>query len=232
MKKIIFIIGLVFLSFTIIACDDSGNSKSDNADNAVTAPSEKTYIINPLPEADFYYFTESGKLYIYKNSEISLSSMTVTIKQDGYADVIQNIIPVDFYRLGLIYNFEFEIEGETYLYNQIKGENNIYLVSSLYRRPDTVHVTMNNSRFSIEINTWDIYTVSDIRNLTEMTGTRRTLMCTNYYIGAYTSRGYDYGLFFVAKDDIPISSIPSGLWYLSEFGSTLIKAIDEYGEMW
>jgi len=229
MKKIILII-TILLTMLITACFDNSSSGSNNNQKSEnTIIGEKTYIVNPLPIADFYYFTESGKFYKYNGTEIIQFSMTVTIKQDGQADITQNIIPVEFYRLGLVYNFQFEIEGETYLYNQIQGTSDIYIVESLYRHPDIVHKEMNNGRFSITTNIYDIYTVSDIRNLTLSSGITRTLMCTAYYLGSYNI--YGYGLWFVALDD-GLTTVDNGLWYYPENDGSKYKIINEKGEMW
>ena len=233
---------ILFLSILMLNCgsrDDSDNEGSTIPQITEPTepiepiepiePAEKIYAVNPLPDAEFFYFTESGKFYKYNNGEITTYNMTITISQEGQADIIQTIIPAKFYRLGLYYNFEFNINGETKLYNQIKGENKIYEVEKLWRHPDKIHVTMNNGRFSIEINTYDIYTVSDIRNLTHGSGIARTLLCSNYYLGDYNN--YNYGLFFVAEDD-GLSLIKNGLYFWPENDGSYYKIIDEKGEMW
>lgn len=234
-SKIMFVSFIAIFILSLYSCDFSEDSKksSNTSDGEITIDTpegEKTYTITPLPDAEFFYFTESGKFYLYNNGEITQYEMTVTISQDGKADIIQTIIPVEFYRLGLYYNFEFIIESQSVLMNQIKGENTIYEVSSLWRHPDKIHVTMNNGRFSIEINTYDVYTVSDIRNLTLSTGITRTLLCSAYYLGDYTVN-YDYGLFFVAEDD-GLSTVTNGLYFYAEIHGQPIKIINEKGEMW
>lgn len=231
MRKLIQIIIAALILSSFIACDFSEDTKksSGNSTTVQTPEGEKTYTIDPLPEADFYFFTESGKFYKYVSTtgELTQFSMTVTISQDGHSDITQNIIPIEFFKLGLIYNFEFEIDGITILMNQVG--NDIEVVDELWRHPDKMHIEMNNSRFSITTNTYDIYTVSDIQNITLSTGIARTLLCSNYYLGKYHI--YDYGLFFVAEDD-GLSTITNGLWYWSENDGSYYKEINEKGEMW
>lgn len=220
-KKIMMLIVALSAIF-IMACDESDSNTQTSSEEAI-----KYYTPDPIPDADFYYWTESGLFYRYHEGEIKRINMTAKVEQEGYGDRIEKITPTEFYKLGDYYFFIFEFNDEDIIYRQLYGE--IEEVGSLMRHPDIVRREMNNGRFSIETNTVDIYTVSDIRNLTLSLGIRRTHKCTAYHLGDYNL--WDYGLFFVAEDN-DLSVITSGLYYLPETDESIYKIVDEPGEMW
>jgi hypothetical protein len=227
MKTLIYQITL--LIFLLTSCGDSGggsNTVSTNPQNPENT-NPIYYTVAPLPDADFFYWTESGKFYKCQDGVLSEFHMTAKVEQEGEPDKTINIFPKEFYKLGDYYFFEFEFDGETFLFRQLYGE--IIEVSELMRHPDIVRKEMNNGRFSIVTNTWNEYTVSDIRNLTLGTGITRTHMCINYKIGSYGS--YDYGLFFATLDD-GLTLKTTGLYYFPETYGSVLTLINEPGEMW
>jgi len=222
MKNVFFAFMLFALAFIVSCFDDSSKPQ------ASVVIGEKVYTLNLLESAEFYYVTENKDIYAYNAGEIKRVYLTADVHQDSIGDYTEVITPVDMYKLGFMYFFDLNLDGETHYFRQYDGE--IIEVDELLRRPDITHKQMNNSRFSITTNTWDVYTVSDIRNLTLGTGICRTNMCQNYYIGSYGSY-YSYVLWFCCIDD-GLTIRTNGLYFWSETLGSPEKIIDEKGEMW
>lgn len=240
MKNIKLIITIIFsiaiasaIVFSFVGCGDEGGGSSayaENGDDPINSEPPKYYVMNPFESAEFYFVTTAGKeIYAYNDGYLKKIKLTMTVSQEGKPDVIENITPVDFYKLGDIFFIECKIEGNTRYFRQVYGV--MTEVESLMRRPDTMRQQMNNGRFSITTNTWTTYAVSDIRNETLESGICRTLICQGYYLGKRETY-YDYGLWFCAIDDF-LTVKRSGLYFWSEAENGGIeKVIDEAGEMW
>lgn len=246
------------IAFSFVGCGDGGGGSSAYAENGGTTDpenggednpenggeadpgagddpitpepeSQKYYVMNPFESAEFYFVTTAGKeIYAYNDGYLKKIKLTVTVSQDGKPDVIENITPVDFYKLGDMFFIECNIEGKTRYFRQVYGV--MTEVESLMRRPDTIRQVMNNGRFSIVVNTYENYTVNDIRNETTESGICRTILCQGYYLGK-REMYYDYGLWFCTVDTI--GRYKSGLYYWSEpENGGIEKVIDEAGELW
>jgi hypothetical protein len=226
MKKLVYAL-IAFVSIAATSCfDDSGGKTDEPVDIG-----EKVYTMNLLEDAEFYYFTASKAIYAYKAGSINITHLTANVSQSGIPDTVENIDPLDMYKLGWMYFITVKLNDVTRYFRQYNGEIIEITDSEMMRRPDITHQQMNNGRFSITTNTWEEYTVSDIRNLTTSSGISRTLMCTGYYIGSYLNNESNYGLWFCAKDE-GLSLITSGLYYYPELTTPHIKIIDEPGELW
>lgn len=207
---------------------------TDEAEDETPVVAEKFYFPNKIPETGFYYYIPTAspqKLYHFADGVLSIYQMTAIVQQDGYSDITINITPIEFYKIGDIYYYIFEIDGERYCYKQLYNDLTQVQESEMMRHPDIMYVHMDNGRFSITTNAWDIYTVSDIRNLTLSSGIVRTLKCSGYYLDAYNAMSSDYGLWFVCVDD-GLSVNTNGLYYWPENYGSVLKIIDEPGEMW
>lgn len=194
----------------------------------ISAP---VYLVEPIPtDCEFYYFTESKQLiYVVTDSYILPTFQpSVLITQEGHADVATNFTFDQFFKIGTTIYFSGIFDGEMRYMSQYNGVVSILTAETFPEKPVKPRVEMNNGRFSITTNYWDIYTVSDIRNVTLASGIARTLLCTNYHLTTWNGQ---YGMFFVAVDS-GLSLITSGLYFYPENQMSQNRVYDGAGEMW
>ena len=194
----------------------------------ISAP---VYIVEPIPtDCEFYYFTESKQLKYVVTDSYTLPTFqpSVLITQDGHTDVTTNFTLNQFFKIGTTIYFSGIFDGEMRYMSQSGGVVSILTAGAFPEKPLKSRVTMNNGRFSITTNYWDIYTVSDIRNVTLSSGIARTLLCSNYHLTTWNGQ---YGMFFVAVDS-GLSLITSGLYFYPENQMSQNRIYDGAGEMW
>lgn len=199
---------------------------------AISGPPPKVYIISPVPSAEFYYFTIGKQLsgYIEGGEALDIITMSVTIKQDGFADIVQSFSFSDFFKIDSIIYFSAIIDGETKYMSQFAGVVSIIDVSAYPVRPVKTRIEMNNGRYSVVSGTWSIYNISDVRNITTGSGIARTSMVTGWRM--VTDYYGQTGMFFVCDDLGVTMPLTSGLYFYPENRMSPEKVNSEAGEMW
>lgn len=185
-------------------------------------------IVDPVPLADFYYFTDSKQLSRFASGELSIVQMHVTITQEGEADISQNFNCIDFFKIGNIIYFSANYDGTVRYYSQ---ENNVVSeIAELPAKPEVAHVEMNNGHFYIQTSYYSgaDYTgnISTTRNIT-MGSSSVNIMVNNYHYGTCMSED---GLFMDIhnENDYPRAS---GLYFFQE-NRTSPSKIKDPGRIW
>lgn len=191
----------------------------------ISGPAPIIRIVDPVPAADFYWFTDSKQLSKYNGSTMTILTGHALITQEGEDDIEKTFTYNDFFKIGNIIYFSCNYDGTMRYYQQ---ENSVVSeIESLPSKPEATHYTYSNSHYNLIISYWGEIPVSDLVNLDLGGVYYRNYMVSNCFYAPYLS--WD-GMWIEVHDPEEFAR-PSGLYFLRVTQNSSTK-LNESGRMW